>query len=424
MSNALLRRANAHAADRYAARPGTSRAERQRMSNGSNVAGPVVVGVVAYLAVLAAILFFALRWSRRIMEGKLAGTRAALQGLGGRETGQGERGGLYTGTESRWDVGGREVFIKAYYVSRDFVRVNLRLAAGPLPWIVAYPEGAVERFGKKIGLNREVQLGDPTFDDAVYLDTIDTDEQVKRALASPDVRRLILELIGFGYKVQLSARGVEAYQIVYAMSAPDTSHVHEMIPRLAQLAQSVPSFAGETLRKPPLVQTAVLAFIVACVAGGGVMGAIRNSAPAHTLDPAHQAVAFIGVGGALWLLAMIGVIAAMRGRSNAFRVVLIAAAMGLFTLPLTGGVLSLVINQKLDHSPAENHEVTIRRLARKGREVTVTSWRAGRDFETTTAVYTLFNTLKVGDHVIVSEHPGALGWAWTEVVDKRSTTAP
>lgn len=383
-------------------------------------------GVAFYLALLGVIVYFALRWSRRIMEAKSDGFRRELERLGGRAAGEGERGGLYQGTETRYEVQGQTLFLKSYYVSRDYVRVNLRAPSRKLPWVVCYPEGAVDRFGKAIGLNREVQTGDKAFDDAVYVDTSEVEEKVKRLLAVPDVRKAILDLVSMGFKVQLSTRGIEVFQVVYAMSAPDASRVAEALPRIAALSGSVPSFDNETLSQEPRARMMVAVAIIATVVLAGVAGAfVASGAVDRTLSAGHRVLAFLGIGGALWLLFTLSMVLVLRGRSYAFRMFLVASFIALFSLPFGGGAASLWLNQALDASPAEAHEATVRRLSRKGRVVRVTSWRAGHDIETTNAPMAVFRTLKVGDRVIVQTHRGAFGWPWAEPIrDKAKGDAP
>lgn len=56
-------------------------------------------------------------------------------------------------------------------------------------------ETAVEVAAKQAGISREVQLGDPEFDVAVYVDTAAGDDEVKRVLRQPHVRRGALKLV-------------------------------------------------------------------------------------------------------------------------------------------------------------------------------------------------------------------------------------
>lgn len=384
---------------------------------GASVGVAIAGGVIVYGAILAGIVALAFRWSRRIMERKSSGVRSEIERLGGRAAGEGQKGGLYTGTETRYEVGGDRIYVNSYYVSRDFVRVNLRAEAPPLPWVVMYPEGAVERFGKAIGLNREVQLGDQAFDDAIYIDTVESDDRIQKLLAGAEIRQAILDIISLGYKVQCSTRGVEAFQVVYAMNSPDTSRVAEVVPRLARLARIAPSFAGEALLAPRKLGVLSIVLIVFALLSAALSGALVASGVfSRTLNAAHALLAVLVAGGALWFLYMMAVVLSARGRPNALRMVLVTALIALFTVPLGGGALALLLDQRLDSGAVEEHVTTIRKLYRKDRIVRVASWRTGREAENTYADWSVFRTLKSGDRVIVRVHPGAFGLPWTEVV--------
>src|SRR5579884_2188817 len=60
--------------------------------------------------------------------------------------------------------------------ARDHVEVR--------PAIVLRRETAIDRFGKRLGLNRELEVGDPVFDAAVYIETDSPEGDVKRTLAA------------------------------------------------------------------------------------------------------------------------------------------------------------------------------------------------------------------------------------------------
>src|SRR6185369_3225700 len=142
--------------------------------------------------------------------------------------------------------------------------------------------------------------------------------------------------------------------------------------------------------------------VVGLSIAAGIGFGVAGNAAGRTLDAAVQARAFLVFGGGLWAIYAIALVMILRGRSYAFRLLLIGAFFGMFAIPpLTGGLL-LMLNQKLDGGAAEEHTATIHRLgARKSRAVYLTSWRQGHEYERVTAPWALFRTLKVKDRVLV-----------------------
>lgn len=378
----------------------------------------IAVGIAVYLAFIGGIAALAFRWSRRILERKRDALGASLASVGGRVVGTAPRGGLYAGRETEYEVQGRRVFVDARYVSRDYVRANVRVEGGPFPYVTLYPEGALQRFGKAISLNREVQLGDDAFDAAVYIDSTEKDDERARALllAQP-VKDTVRQLLAMGFKVQFSARGVEAYQIVFALRGLDGAPTAQVASLLAYLAEHAPRSDAAALspepsrRAPPVVWVA----LAGVAAGVGLAAGLSGASGSHLLDDSDNGLALLaGLG--LWVLAVAGVFLAVRGRSSAISTLLGAALVGLFVLPCFGGMGLAFADRALDRSGGESHWATVRRKHGKHHDLHVTSWRAGRDEETVYTTHTTWEQIQPGDTVRVVVHPGLFGWPWTERV--------
>src|SRR5262249_50732514 len=115
----------------------------------------VVLGIAGYLGFVGLVIGWAIRWSRRRMDGRTDGIGEARTAGGARKLGE-ERVSRYRARSVEYDVEGKRVWVEVYAVSRDYVRVNLRVpTATPLPHIRIHRERAFDRFGKAIGLNRE-----------------------------------------------------------------------------------------------------------------------------------------------------------------------------------------------------------------------------------------------------------------------------
>ena len=377
-----------------------------------------VIGGLVYLAFLGSIVYFSLRWSRRLMNRKADALRAGLDAVGGKRLGDGIPGGLYSGNEVEYDVGGRRVFTKAYYVSRSSVRVNLRVPGGPYPYVTIFPEGNVDRFGKAIGLNHEVQTGDKAFDDLAYIDTIDTDETTLRLLSNPAVRDALRELLALGYRAQFSTRGVEAYQIVYGMKAIDGSAAGRAATALGHLADHAPAFPATELKPERRGLKAAFGWLLIAPIFGVMFAGFLSGSTDRTLDGTHAAFAFIVGGGGGWLVYVIALALLLRGHSYAMRMLLVGALMAMFGVPAVIGSTLLWLNQSQDPSAASGHEVVVRSKHhyKSDYSVKVDSWRDPRKQETVHLSSSIYKTLDEGAHFQVRTHPGAFGWEWVERV--------
>ena len=390
------------------------------MNQNPNAVIGVVIGVTLYVAFLGTIIYFSVRWSRRRMEEKAAPLQAALAGAGARFVADGPKGGLYQGQEREYDHGGRRVFVGAWYVSRYQIRANLRVAtAERLPWVTIVPEGSVERFGKSIGLNREVQTGEAAFDDIAYVDTVEDDAPVQRLLEDAALRNAARELITHGYKVQFSERGVEAYELVGTAQPVDGSRTGVAVGYLGVIADALPSFEGMKVKGKALARMSIPTVLAVWAWVPAMLLAVYFGASAdETLDKGAVLFALVAFGGACWLVYCAALALMVRGRSYAFRVVLLGAALGLFGVPACSGAALLWLNQRLDTSAAEAHAATILRLSysKSDHYAHVLSWRPGRDRERIAVSHAVYGRLRAGQTIQVRAHRGAFGWEWVEKV--------
>ncbi|MFO0595612.1 MAG: hypothetical protein U0228_09915 [Myxococcaceae bacterium] len=385
----------------------------------TGVAVGVAVGVLAYVALLGLIVFFAVRWSRSILTKKSTVLGAGLEGLGAKKTGEVKRGGLYAGTDVHYEFGGRKVTVNVAYVSRSYVKASVRVDTGPLPYAVLFPEKAVDRFGKVIGLNREVQTGDQAFDDACYVDTSEDDAVVKRLLESPEVRDDLKKLVSLGYKVCTSERGLELFQIVYALTPLDAQHLAPALEVLPHLAGKLPSFEGATLKGPGAFRKYGLAWLVfgAMFAGVMITGA-ASGASGTTVEGVKLVSLVLGVGGLAWVAFNAAVAFAVRGTSNAMRMLLVSAVVTAFGVPSGAGAVAVLLNQSLDGSAPTMREVKVLKLRcrRDSSAVVVDNWVVtGQRLEVHVSK-AVCDGAKEGDVLQVPEHPGAFGIVWAERV--------
>ncbi len=391
-------------------------------NSGTSVGIAVGVGLTLYLAFLAGLIALAVRWSRNLLQRKSAALATGLEGAGARLVGQGAQAGLYRGRESEYEFEGRRVFVNAYYVSRSYVRANLRVPTAPLPWVTLYPEGAAQRFGKALGISREVSIGDDAFDRAVYIDAAEKNDDHVRALLAPRaVIEAVRELLSLGCKVQFSPRGVEAFQVVYSMTPVNGATSARAASLLLRIADHVPRFDPAALTpwrggRSGAAGALVVGALVACMV---LAGAASAAVGGNVLDGADVGKAIL-LGGGLWVVYVIGLVVAVRGTASAMTRLVAGAFIGLFAVPFGGGMLLVTLNQALDASPAEVHPVTILRMHHKQHDLHVGSWRPGHVEERLRTSHAVFQTLHPGDRVLVRAHPGRFGWPWIEPVTGRA----
>ncbi len=378
----------------------------------------IALGVVAYAGFLAAVIWLSVKWSAQNIKKR---TAALLEGLpAAKQIGETKKPTLYRGAETEYDVGGRRVIISTYYQNRSFIRASLRVPGGPYPFVTVFPEGRVERLGKALGLNREVQSGDKEFDDLAYLDTVDTEQNVQRLVESAAVRAAMSDLLKLGFKVQTSDEGVEAFQLLSAREKLDASRAAEAIAVLGRLADTLPTFAGVSLqpsrsgRRLGLGLTLVFSWIL-----GFIALALTSDAVSRTVDAGESVLVFLFGGGLAWLLYVIALVVGVRGKSYAMRTVLVGGFVGMLGIPGGGGGLVHWLNQKLDESAAtERPRVVLqhKRLKNDCRLI-VESWHPGGE------QLRLFFKHDRGDEqpqagslVTVRTHPGAFGLEWIEPI--------
>jgi len=386
---------------------------------------PGLVGVaiaLAYVAFVGLIVYLVVRWRRRQMAERAARLAQELQERGARHVGSGLPGGFFRGTEQEFDLGGNRVFTNVYSVNRYYYRVNLRVDAGALPWITLYPEGAAQRFGKAIGLNREVQTGDQPFDDAAYVDTIEEDEPVRRVLSDAAVREGALDLLRRGYKVSFSEKGLEAFRLYPHGTDPDLAGFDEVAATLARMRAALPHLEREAFRgKISFLTGKVLVVLlgwIPFILAGGALEAIMDSPGSRTLDAGGKGTIVLLAAVTAWLLYVAALVIRLRGRSYALPVVGVMSFFGLLGIPLCGVIGVLSLNQALDKSAGEERVATVLRTSKyKGDcRVRVGSWMTPGAEESFTIKCALRDAFPKGAALHLREHPGALGMPWIEPI--------
>jgi hypothetical protein len=373
----------------------------------------ITAGVLIYIAFLGTIITLTIRWSRRIFRRKVDALGGALASAGGQKLGERSAGGIYWSHLSEYEIGGRRVLCVSRPISRSFIRVGLRIPSGPHPGLIIFPEGKIERLGKAIGLNREVQTGDAEFDKLAYLDTTDSDANVKRLMEKAEVRAAVTELLNLGYRVQFGIDSVEAFQIVYSLSPVNTTHVAAAATALGRLADVAPRFAANEVKVMSPYSWRLGLLLIAPFLGGMILAGALGAMLHPTVDGAHRVAAVFGAGGAAWVAYVLALAWWLHGRSYAFRVVAVGALFALLGVPAAGGLTALVLNQKLDDGPTEAVSAVVKsKSCRRGNcSFHFASWR-DPSVETWMETSGGHKNIEVGDTLHMTSHPGKFGWEW------------
>lgn len=386
------------------------------------MSGPgVALGIVAYALFLIGVVTASALWSRRRLRHRLDAMMVPLAALGARELGHKTTGGLYPVASAQVELAnGRQVHLSASYASRGFIRHAVRFdaGAGALPHITFTRENAFDRAGKRLGLTVEFQTGDRAFDQEVYIDTRESDDTVRRALARTEVRKAVRNILAAGHRVVFSSEGVEASKASAARGAFSPDHLPAILDCVRQVVDALPQFVAGPPRRAPIRRRNV------AMAMGVVLGLTVGASAATMAGFGNRLLDATDLGWALaagvlaWLGGVTLVTSGLRGRSDSHRVLAWVGGLGLVAVPLLVAGACVILNQVLDDGPAQVHQshVVEVRNQRKTHEVVVVSWRAGHTTERLRLRLTVLRTLRAGDSLVVRVHPGALGWPWFELV--------
>lgn len=196
-------------------------------------------------------------------------------------------------------------------------------------------ESSQDKLAKKLGLNREVQIGDQAFDDEVYLDSHVDDEVAARLLPSVAARHAARELLRHSDRVTLvGAAGPVGYlKKGYLLEGPvQGGRYDELLGHLLTLAQHLPPMEIEKPNQLPfyLGEMLMLFSILVCIPVFLLLMGINSWWPTFSSGIDHAAF-WGGLG--LWLASIPTLWLMMRGRSSSATTFLVTLGALLFALP-------------------------------------------------------------------------------------------
>lgn len=287
-----------------------------------------------------------------------------------------------------------------------------RRIPSPAP-LTLRPETRLDRAGKSLRINRETQTGDAAFDERVYLESDAPDSAVLAVLVDPALRASVVKLLELGaVSVTLDRGGA------LCISRPLRQANLLGVDRLAPLIETLGA-AAEAI--PPLVAAKPIRTLATKVMIASFVSAALSVPLFFLCDALWETIttdlyaACALVGFLVWMLVVPVLVVVLRGRSDSLRMLVTSALSLLFTLPVGGTDLVLMLNGVFDGSPSIDHETrVISRRATSGKNrsyhVTLGSWRPGEQKIELTIGSSLYSRVSEGTDVTVTTSRGALGW--------------
>jgi hypothetical protein len=381
--------------------------------------GVKVCVILAVVAALYGLLFWGIvRWLRHRLLKRAQLAAEALAARGAKILAVRPSPAWFKPAEVEMELDGKHAFFHVRRFGRDWILLSVHLDAPPLPSIWIRPEQAAERLGKAMGLHREVQLGDPAFDDAAFIASNAPDDLVREALAAPAVRGAVLQILGLGYQVEMSPEGLRATRMQLGMSPFDPAPVPEALRALAVMLAGLPRVDPARLTHPRISRAmtpAVVALIGSMVVFGLFMGAVPALQPPVNDLSSLEAMA---AGFLPWLLVVFGLSRALRGRPFALTELVVSSLFSLIGVCALTATGLFLVNARLDGSPAETHVTRVLWVAGRDSEARVEPWDPTRTWQKISVPRAVHRTLRKGDALEVDVHPGALGWPWLSDVRK------
>ena len=296
-------------------------------------------------------------------------------------------------------------------------------------------ERELDRLGKRLGINREVQTGHDAFDRAIYIESSASDDTILRALSGTAVRAAVLSLLESGgvFKSVMIGAGASDNQNGVISADVDTGALSQFpavwrgLSDIARVADAFGIVAGPADgpygrgrgMAERLVPAQPMRWIRTTVATGvaAAFGILALALPTRTTLDALPSYLGVGAGVVAWVIAVAVLVVFFRGRSTSLRTV-IAFSLGYLVLLPFGAKVFQRINADADGGRAQKHRGVARVVVqRKGPNVVRLDvlWRAGTPNVTVGEgdVHGGLFFPSSGDRdVIVTTHPGAFGAEW------------
>jgi hypothetical protein len=350
-----------------------------------------------------------------------------LQSCGGRKT------GLNDGV---LDANGRQVAFHYQPGSRNNPSLlRLTLTGNFFAHAVFHSESSTDRLAKNIGLNQEIQLNDPVFDQAVYIECEDR-AFIDRLFNESDTRELVRNLLRNFTRLEINGcRCLLVKTPCDDLATVSSDEITAAALGLDQLARQLPPAAGGESSATPLTDECrrLEQFSITVAVGIAVVGVPLMIWGLAAFEPVLKGRLF---GSSLYVSLPLAGLASyyffnqLKGFSTSARFFMTAAlvsAIGL-VLCIWGG--EMVLNGLLDISQSQAHECVVmdKRVSHSKNSTTyyvvTSSWSAlfpSYEFSVSRAKY---DQLTSGDPCQISSRAGYLGFEWvvSHTCNRRSGT--
>lgn len=297
----------------------------------------------------------------------------------------------------------------------------------PVPWkILLRAERSLDRLGKRLGINREVQTGNEEFDGKVYIETDAPDQMVQKILSEKAVRARVMAVTSDPNRSVTFYTGVG---VVVERQAPDESSLDQaffgsMLDTAVDLSRAMKPLAFRPRKPAVLTPTLVLIILSYLAIPAGIVWLIMSINRWPLLDW-FPVLYGIGAGYALWFLFVFILAAVVRGRSNSLRILLIWLGALVIACPVAGAAGLLTANGKYDRKKPETHRVEVESAyyrTSKNRTtyfVRVRSWKKDGSLVSFKVKREIYEWVRRRNHGVkpwaeITVHPGRLGFPWYE----------
>lgn len=286
-----------------------------------------------------------------------------------------------------------------------------------LPPITLRRERALDRRGKRLGINREVQLGDARFDAAVYIVSAAPDTVIREVLARAEARAAVTAVLQ-GAAGELVIGGGRIAARVEGVHLEDGPALRMIVDYLVFLREvvAVPRDIPVMVARPRRWD-ATLGAVAALWLGLLGLALLLRPPPVLTWGPV---LAALGAGLVLTLLCCGLLVALLRGGPDSLRRTLIAAACFVPVAPIAGARLMLALNATLDGGAAVDRVHAVAAFVPGTSRVTLDVEGLVEGTPRTRVAVPRDRiegepTGEPGTMVFVTR-PGAFGWPWIEAV--------
>jgi hypothetical protein len=315
-------------------------------------------------------------------------------------------------------VRGKYTFTAKFAQLKNGFNFVVHCPTAPLPALTMRVENATDRFGKRIGLNRELETGEEVFDTHVYTESHADDETVLKTLASAPLRQgtlFILQRSGYA-SVVLGQKGVTLSKVGSDRSVLDPQRFEETLGALTLILDGLPTFAEYETHVPKLTIGGVVVLLSIVALIFGIVFPIVASTNWRAMDWRPWYLGWLA-GLVAWVVWVPVCGRLVRHRSDSMRNFLVSFFLMLPALPLIGGASVVFANGFFDTSAPVEHQTTVlRRWTTRSKNSTnyhtkVASWRPGED-GVTIGGSSFYNSKREGGPAVVVSAAGALGYEW------------